>query len=147
MNNVKKQENRRGNTRDLSKKTGDIKGTFHAKMGTIMDRNSKNLIEAKEIMKRWKEYTEELYKKDLNDLDSHEGVVTHQEPNIMEYEIMRAFGSTAANKDSRGDGIPAKLFEILKDDAIKVLHSVCQQIWENPVVATGLKKVNIHPNS
>ena len=147
MNNVKKQENRRGNTRDLSKKTGDIKGTFHAKMGTIMDRNSKNLIEAKEIMKRWKEYTEELYKKDLNDLDSHEGVVTHQEPNIMECEIMRAFGSTAANKDSGGDGIPAKLFEILKDDAIKVLHSVCQQIWENPVVATGLKKVNIHPNS
>ena len=98
-------------------------------------------------MKRWQEYTEELYKKDLNDLDSHEGVVTHQEPNIMECEIMRAFGSTAANKDSRGDGIPVELFEILKDDVIKVLHSVCQQIWENPVVATGLKKVNLHPNS
>ena len=99
-------------------------------MGTIKDRNGKDLIEAKEIKKRWQEYTKEPFKKDLNDPDNHDGLVTHPEPDIVEYEIKRALGSTAANKASGGDGIPAELFKILKDDAIKVLHSICQQIWK-----------------
>ena len=110
-------------------------------MGTIKDKNYKYLIEAEEIRKRQQEYTEELYSKDLNDLDSHDGAVTHLEPNIV-----RAFRSTAANKASGGDGIPAELFQSLKDDAIKVLHSVSQQIWENSAVATGLEKVTFHCN-
>ena len=134
------EDNRTRKTRDLFKKTGDSK--IHAKTGTIMDRKSNDLIEAEEIRKRQQEYTEELYSKDLNDLDSHDGAVTHLEPNIV-----RAFRSTAANKASGGDGIPAELFQSLKDDAIKVLHSVSQQIWENSAVATELKKVNLHPNS
>ena len=99
-------------------------------MGIIKDRNGKDLIEAEEIKSRWKEYTEELYKKDLNDSDNHDGAVSHSEPDIPECEVKWALGSTAANKASGDDGIPAELFKILKDDAIKVLHSICQQIWK-----------------
>ena len=126
-----KENNGRGMTRYLFKKIEDIKGTFHAKMGTIKDRNSKHLIEAEEIKRRWQEYTEKLYKKGLNDPDNHNGVVTHLESDILECEVKWASGSTAANKASGGNGIPAELFKILKDDAIKVLHSICQQIWKN----------------
>ena len=97
-------------------------------MSTIKDRNSKNLTEAKEIKKRWQEYTRELYKKDLNDPDDHDGVITHLEPVILECKVKWALGSITTNKASGGDGIPAELFQILKDDAVKVLHSVCQQI-------------------
>ena len=118
--------NRKGKTRDLFKKTGNIKGIFHPRMGIIKDRNGKDLIEAEEIKSRWKEYTEELYKKDLNDSDNHDGAVSHSEPDIPECEVKWALGSTAANKASGDDGIPAELFKILKDDAIKVLQSICQ---------------------
>ena len=129
MNNAKIEENNRmGKTKNLFKKTGDTKGTVHAKMGTIKDRNSKDLIEAEEIKKRWPEYTE-LYKKGLNDLDNHVGVVIHLEPDILECEVKWALGSITTNKASGGDGIPAELFNILKDDAVKVLHSISQQIW------------------
>ena len=113
-----------GKTRDLFKKTGDTKGTFHARMGSIKDRNSKDLTEGEEIKKRWHEYTE-LYKKDLHDPDNHDGVITHLEPDILECEVKWALGSITMNKASRGDGIPAELFKILKDDAVKVLHSMC----------------------
>ena len=116
--------NRKNNTQDHFKKIRNIKGTFHPKRGKINDRNRKDLIEAEEIKKRWKEHTE-LYthtQKDLNDLDNHDGVVTHPEPNILECEVKWALGNTAAIKASGGDGIPAELFQILKDDAIKVLH-------------------------
>ena len=99
-------------------------------MGTIKDGNIKDLTEAEEIKKRCQEQTEELYTKDLNDPDNHNGVITHLEPDILECEVKRALGSTAANKASGGDGIPAELFKILKDDAVKVLHSICQQIWK-----------------
>ena len=99
-------------------------------MCTVKDRSGKDLIEAEEIKKRWKEYTKELYKRDLNDPDYHDGVITHLEPDILECEVKWALGSTAANKASGEDGIPAELFKILKDDAIKVLHSICQQIWK-----------------
>ena len=118
------------NTRDLFKKIGDIKGTFHAKMGTIKDRNSKDLTEAEEIKKRWQEYTE-LYKKGLNDSDNHDGVITHLEPDILECEVKWALGSVTMNKASEGDGIPVELFQILKDDTFKELHSICQQIWKS----------------
>ena len=115
-----------GKTRDLFKKTGDIKGTFHVRMGLIKHRNVKNLTEAEKIKERQQEYSEELYKKGLNDLDNHDGVVTHLEPDILECEVQWALGSITMNKASRGNGIPAELFQILKDDAIKVLHSICQ---------------------
>ena len=95
-----------------------------------MDRNSKNLTEAEEIKKRWQEYTEEVYKKDLKDLDNHDGVVTHQKPDILECEIKWALGSITTNKASGGGGIPAELFQTLKNDAVKVLHSIYQQIWK-----------------
>ena len=118
-----------GRTRDLFKKTEDIKGTFHAKMGTIKDRNGKvDLTEAEEIKKRCQEYTEELYKKGLNDLNNHNGVVTHLEPDILECEVKWALGSIARNKASGGDRIPGELLQILKDYVVKVLHSTCQQI-------------------
>ena len=117
-----------GRTRDLVKKIRDTKGTFHAKMGTIKDRNGMDLTEAKDI-KKWQEYTEELYKKDLHDLDNHDGVITHLEPDILEYEVKWALGSITTNKASGGDGIPVELFQILKDNAVKVLHSICQQMW------------------
>ena len=118
-----------GRTRDLFKKTGDIKGTFHIKMGTVKDRNGMDLTEAEEIKKRCQEYTEELHKKDLHDWDNHGGVVTHLEPDILECEVKWALGSITTNKASGRDGIPVELFKILKDDAVKVLHSICQQIW------------------
>ena len=124
------ENNRMGKTRDLFKKIGDTKGTFHEKMSTINDRNCMNLTEAKDIKKRWQEYTEELYKKDLHDPDNHDGVITHLEPDNLECEVKWALESITMNKASGGDGIPVELFQILKDDAVKVLHSICQQIWK-----------------
>ena len=118
-----------GKTRDLVTKIRDTKGTFHAKMDTIKDRNGMDLTEAEDIKKRWQEYTEELYKKDLHDSDNH-GVITHLETDILECEVKWALGSITTNKGSGGDGIPAELFQILKDDAVKVLYSICQQIWK-----------------
>ena len=110
-----------GKTSDLSNKIRDTKGTFHAKMGSIKDRNGMDLTEAEDIKKMWQEYTEELYKKDLHDPDNHNGVITHLEPDILECEVKWAIGSTTMNKASGGDGIPVELFQILKDDAVKVL--------------------------
>ena len=109
----------------------DTKGTFHAKMGSIKDRNGMDLTEAEDIKKRWQEYTE-LHKKDLHDPDNHDGMITHThlEPDILECEVKWALGSITANKASGGNGIPAELFKILKDDGVKVLHSICQQIWK-----------------
>ena len=124
------ENNRMGKTRALVKKIRDTKGTFHAKMGSIKDRNGMDLTEAEDIKKRWQEYTEELYKKDLHDPDNHSGVITHLEPDILECEVKWALGSITMNKASGGDGIPVELFQILKDDAVKVLHSICQQIWK-----------------
>jgi len=118
-----------GKTRDLFKKIRDTKATFHAKMGSIKDRKGMDLTEAEDI-KRWQEYTEEPYKKDVHDPDNHDGVITHLEPDILECEVKRALGSITMNKASGGDGIPVELFQILEDDAVKVLHSICQQIWE-----------------
>ena len=122
------ENNRMGKTRDLFKKIRETKGTYHAKMGTIKDRNGMDLREAEDIKKRWQEYMEELYKKDPHDQDNHDGVVTHLEPNILGRQVKRALGSITTNKASGGDGIPAELFQILKDDAVKVLHSIYQQI-------------------
>ena len=119
-----------GKTRDLVKKTGAVKGTFHARKGMIKDRNGKDLTEAEEIKKRWQGYTEELYKKDLQDPDNHDGVITHLEPDILGCEVKWALESIITNKASGGDGIPVELFQILEDDAVKVLHSICQQIWK-----------------
>ena len=119
-----------GRTRDLYKKIRDTKGTFHAKMGSIKDRNCMDLIKAEDIKKRWQEYTEELYKKGFHDPDNHDGVIIHLEPDILECEVGWALGSITVNKASGGDGIPVKLFQILKDDAVKVLHSICQQMWK-----------------
>ena len=111
----------------ILKKIRDTKGTFHAKMGTIKDRNGMDLTEAQDIKKRWQEYTE-LYKKDLHDPDNHDSVITHLKPDILECRVKWALGSITRNKASGGDGIPAELFQILKNDAVKVLHSICQQI-------------------
>ena len=120
-----------GKIRDLFKKIRDTKGTFHAKMGSIKDRNGRDLTEVEDIKKRWQEYTEELYKKDIHDSDNHDGVITHLKPDILECEVKRALGSITMNTgDSRGDRIPGELFQILQDDAVKVLHSTCQQIWK-----------------
>ena len=116
-----------GKTRDLFKKIRDTKETFHAKMGSLKDRNGMDLTEAEDIKKRWQEYTEELYKKDLHNLDNHDGVITHLEPDILEYEVRWALGSITTNKASGSDGIPVELFQILNDDAVKVLYSICQQ--------------------
>ena len=124
------ENNRMGKTRDVFKKTRDTKGTFHAKMGPIKDRNARDLTEAEDNTKRWQEYTEELYKKDLHDSDNHDGVITHLEPDILECKVSWALGSITTNKVSGGEGIPVELFQILKDDTVKVLHSICQQIWE-----------------
>ena len=126
------ENNRMGKTRDLFKKIRDSKGTFQAKMGSIKDRNGMDLTEAEIIKKRWQEYTEELYKKDLHDPDNLKGVITptHLELDILECEVRLALGSITTNKASGGDGIPVELFQILKDDAVKVLHSICQQIWK-----------------
>ena len=117
-----------GKTRDLFKKIRDTKGNFHAKMGTIKDRNGMDQTEAEDIKKTWQEYTGELYKKDLHNPDNNNGVITHLEPDILECEVKWALGSITMNKAGGGDGIPVELFQILKDDAVKVLHSICQQI-------------------
>ena len=117
-----------GKTGDLCKKIRATKGTFHAKMGTINDRNGIDLTEAEDMKKRRQEYAEELYKKDLHDPDDHDGVITHLEPDILECEVKQSLGSIAMNKASGANVTPAELFQILKDDAAKVLHSVCQQI-------------------
>ena len=123
-------------TRDLFKEIRDTKGIFHAIMGSIKDRDSMELTEVEDIKKRWQEYTEELYKKDLHDPDNHDGVITHLQPDILECEIKWALGSITTNKASGGDGIPVELSQILKDDAVKVLHSM----------ATGVEKVSFHSN-
>ena len=122
------ENNRMEKTRDLFKKIRDTKGTFHIKMGTIKDRNGMDLREVENIKKRWQEYTEELYRKDLYDPDNHDSVITHLKPAILECEVKWALGSITMNKASGGNGIPVKLIQILKDDAVKVLHSICQQI-------------------
>ena len=137
------ENNRMGKTRDLFKKIRDSKGTFHAKMDSIKDRNGMDLTEAEDIKKRWQEYTEELYKRDLQDQDYHDGVITHLEPDILECEVKWALGSITTNKASGNDGIPVELFQILKDDAVKVLLPTN---LENTAVATGLEKVRFHSN-
>ena len=114
-----------GKTRDLFKKIRDTKGTFHAKMGTKKERKGMDLTEAEDIKKRWQEYTEELCKEDLHDPDNHDGVITHLEADILEYEVKWTLGNITVNKASGGDGIPVELFQILIDDAVKVLHSIC----------------------
>ena len=119
-----------GKTRDLFKIIRDTKGTFHAKMGSIKDRNGMDLTEADDIKKRRQEYTEDLYKKDLHDPDNHNGVIAHLDPDILECEVKWALGSITTNIASGGDGIPVELFPVLKDDAVKVLHSIYQQIWK-----------------
>jgi len=124
------ENNRMGKTRDLFKKIRNTKGTFHAKMGSIKDRNDMDLTEAEDIKKRWQEYTEELYKKNLHDPDNHDGVITDLEPDILECEVKWTLESITGNKVSGGDGIPVELFQILKDDTVTVLHSICQQIWK-----------------
>ena len=122
------ENNRMGKTRNLFKKIRDTKGTFQAKMGTIKDRNGMDLTEAEDINKQ-QEYTEEQHKKDLHDPDNHDGVITHLDPDILECEVKWALGSITTNKASGGDRIPVELFQILKDDAVKVLHAICQKIW------------------
>ena len=129
-----------GKTRDLFKKTRDTKGIFHAKMGLIKDRNGMDLTEAEDIKKRWQEYTEEMYKKDLHDQDNHDGVITNLEPDILEPEVKWGLESIAKNKASGGDGIPVELFQILKVDAVKVLHSICQQIWKTQQLPQDWKR-------
>ena len=119
-------------TRDIFQKIRATKGTFHAKMGSMKDRNGMDLSEAEDIKKQWQEYSEELHK-DLHDSDNHDGVITYLEPDILECEVKWALGSITMNKASRGDGIPVELFQILKDEAVKVLHSICQQIWKTSV--------------
>ena len=125
-----KENKRMGITRDLFMNIRDTKGTFHAKMGTMNIRNVMFLMEVEDIKKRWRQYTEELYKQDLHDPDNHDGVITDLEPDILECEVKWALGSITMKKASGGDRIPAELFQILKDDAVKVLHSICQQIWK-----------------
>ena len=124
------ENNRMGKTRDLFKKIRDTKRTFHAKLGSIKDINGMDLTEAEDIKKRWQKYTEELYKKDLHDPDNHNGVITHLEPDTLECEVKWVLGNITMNKANGGDDIPVELFQILKDDAVKVLHSICQQIWK-----------------
>ena len=119
-----------GKTRDLFKKIRATKGTFHTKMGTIKDRNGMDLTEPEDIKKRWQGYTEELYKNDLHDPDNHDAVITHLKPDLLECEVKQTLGSITTNKASGDDGIPIEQFQILKDDALKVLHSICQQIWK-----------------
>ena len=119
-----------GKSRNLFKKIRDTKGTFHAKMGLIKDRNGMDLTQAEDIKMRWQEYTEDQYKKDLHNQDIHDGVITHLEPDILEREVKWALESIIMNKASGGDRIPVELFQILEDDAVKVVHSICQQIWK-----------------
>ena len=124
------ENNRMGKSRDLLKKIRATKGTFHAKMGSIKNRNGRDITEAEDIKKRWQEYTEELYKKELHDPNNHGGVITHLEPDILECEAKWTLQSITIIKASGCDGIPVELFQILKDDAVKVLHSIRQQIWK-----------------
>ena len=124
------ENNRMGKTRDLFRKIRDTKGIFHAKMGSKKDRNGMELTETEDFKKRWQEYTEELHKKDLQDQDNHDGVLTHLKPDILECEVKWALESITMKKASGGHGIPVELFQILKDDAVNVLHSICQQIWK-----------------
>ena len=133
-----------GKTRDLFKKIRDTKGTFHAKMGTIKDRNGMDLTEAADIKKRWQEYTE-VHKKDLHDPDNHDGVIAHLEPDILECEVTWTLGNITMNKAGGGDGIPSELFQILKDGAVKVLHSICQQIWKTHQWSQDWKRSVIIP--
>ena len=135
-----------GKTRDLFKKIRDTKGTFHAKMDTIKNRLCKDLIEAEEIKERWQKYTEELYKNGLSDPGNHNGVITHLEPDILECEVKWALASITTNKASAGDRIAAELFQILEDDAIKVLHSICQQIWKTQQWPQDCKRSVFIPN-
>ena len=138
------EENKRmGKTRDLFKKIRGTKGTFHAKMGSIKNRNDMDLTEAEDIKKRWQRYTG-LYKKDFDDPENHNGVITHLEPDILECDVKWALGSITMNKASGGDGIPVELFQSLKDDAVKVLHSICQQIWKTQ--QWPQEKVSFHSN-
>ena len=134
------ENNRMGKTRDLFKKIRDTMGIFHSKTGIIKGRNGMDLTEAGDIKKRWQEYTEELYKTELRDPDNHDGVITHLEPDILECEVKWTLGSISMNKASGGDGIPVELFQILKDDAVKVLHSMPANL-ENSAVTTGLEKI------
>ena len=129
-----------GKTRDLFNKIRDTMGIFYAKMATIKNRNGMDLTEAEDIKKRWQEYTEELYKKDIHDPDSHLGVITHLEPDILECKVKGALGSMSMNKANGGDRIPVELFQNLKDDAVKVLHSICQQIWKTQQWPQGWKR-------
>ena len=122
-----KENNRKGKTRDLFKKIRDTKGTFYAKMGSIKNRNCRDLKKTEDIKKRWQKYTEILYKKDLHDTDNYDGVIIHLEPDILEYKVKWALGRITTSKASGGDGIPVELFQILKDDAVKVLHSICSK--------------------
>ena len=139
------EDNRMGKTRDFFKKLRDTKGTFHAEMGTIKDRNGMDLTEAEEIKKRWQEYTEELYKKDLHTPNNHNGMITHLEPDILECEVRWALGSITINKASGGDRILVELFQILKDDAVSAALNMPANL-ENSAVATGLEKVSFHSN-
>ena len=135
-----------GKTIDLFKKIRDTKGIFHAKMGSIKDRNGMGLTEAEDIEKRWQEYTKELYKKDLHNTDNHNGVITHLEPDFLECKVRWHLGNIVMNKANGGDEIPVELFQILKDDAVKVLHNFMSANLENSAVATGLEKVSFHSN-
>ena len=134
-----------GKARDLFRKIRDTKGTFHAKMGSIKDRNGMDLTEA-DVKKRLQEYTEELYKNDLHDPDNHNGVMIHLKPDILKYEDKWSLGNITTNKASGGDGIPVELFQILKDDAVKVLHSICQQIWKTQQWPRDWKRSSFHSN-
>ena len=140
------ENNRMGKTRHLFKKIRDTKGTFHAKIGLIKERNGRDLTQAEDIKKRWQEYTEELYKKDLHSPDNHDGVITHLEPDILECEVKWALESITTYKASGGDGIPVELFQILKDDAVKVLHSIWQQIWKTQQWPQDWKRSIFHSN-
>ena len=140
------ENNRIGKTRDLFKKIRDTKGAFHAKMGSIKDRNGMDLTEPEDIKKRWHKYTEELYKKDLHDPDNHDGAITDLEPDILECEVKWALESITMKKASGDNGIPVELFQILKDDAVKVLHFNMPANLENSAVATGLEKISFHSN-
>ena len=133
-----------GKTRDLVKKTRDTKGTFHAKTGSIKDRNGMNLTEAEDVKKRWQEYTEELYKKELHDQDNHDDVITHLEPDILECEVMWALESIITYKANGGDELPVELFQILKDDAVKVLHSIYQKNRKPWFLSFSLMQHTIH---
>ena len=139
------ENNRMGKTRDLFKKIRGIKGTFHAKMGSIKDRNGRDLAEAQDVKKRWQEHPEELNKKGLHDPDHHDGVITRLETEVLECGVKWALGSITTNKASGGDGIPAELFQILKVDAVKVLHSICQQIWKTQQWPQDWKSIHSNP--